>query len=83
RYRKKGEALLAGYEAASKDFKIEVVLILEEGLPSERILNVASKEKVDLIVIGSHGTSGGKHTGMSSLTQKVAHDSEFSVLVAK
>ena len=41
------------------------------GLPAEQIVRVAEKEKVDLIVMGTHGRSGFQRLLIGSVTDKV------------
>ncbi|HEU4496490.1 MAG TPA: universal stress protein [Flavobacterium sp.] len=49
----------------------------------EGIVNVASKNNVDLIVMGSHGASGFKEMFIGSNTEKVVRSSSIPVLVIK
>ena len=53
------------------------------GKPSSRIAEFASKEKVDLVVIGSKGVGGFKGTILGSISNSVAQKSKVSVLVVK
>ena len=49
----------------------------------EGVLNVSKKNNVDLIVMGSHGTSGFQEMFIGSNTEKVVRFSEAPVLVIK
>jgi len=53
------------------------------GKPSSQISGFASKEKFDLIVIGSKGIGGFKGTILGSISNSVAQKSKVSVLVVK
>ncbi len=53
------------------------------GKPSSQIAEFASKEKVDLIVIGSKGIGGFKGTILGSISNSVTQKSKVSVLVIK
>ncbi len=83
KYLKKGSSLLAGYANASKEFNIETELVLEQGLPAERVIRAGEENGVDLIVIGSRGISGGRRAGMGSTTERIVLMAECPVLVAK
>lgn len=83
KYEEKGKTLLEGYKSASSEFNLDVETILEEGLPSERIVSLAKEKDVDLIVMGSRGMTRGRRAGMGSATERVILASECTVVVAK
>jgi nucleotide-binding universal stress UspA family protein len=83
RYLDHGRSLLAGYDNASKEFNIETELILEQGLPAERVIRAGDENGVDLIVIGSRGISGGRRAGMGSTTERIVLMAECPVMVVK
>jgi nucleotide-binding universal stress UspA family protein len=51
------------------------------GLPSESILGYAERNKVDLIIISTHGRSGISRWAFGSVANKVAHHSQIPVLL--
>jgi universal stress protein A len=51
--------------------------------PMERILDVASREKVDLIAMGSHGRTGLLHLALGSVAEDVVRKASCPVLVTK
>jgi nucleotide-binding universal stress UspA family protein len=53
------------------------------GLPVDQILNVANRERVDLIVIGSHGRTGLSRLLMGSVAEGVMRKAHCPVLVVK
>lgn len=53
------------------------------GKPSSQIAEFASKEKFDLVVIGSKGIGGFRGTILGSISNSVAQKSKVSVLVVK
>jgi nucleotide-binding universal stress UspA family protein len=55
---------------------------LEPGLgkPSDALLNLARKEAVDLVVVGTHQRTGARRWWHGSVSQRVLHDSPTSVL---
>jgi len=87
--RKDAEAKLkAGGQKAVDEIKkmgddtgIKVDAVLKIGIPANDIIDVASSEKADLIVIGSHGESGEQSIG--SVVQKVVYWSAIPVLVVR
>ncbi|MHA1909467.1 MAG: universal stress protein [Candidatus Thorarchaeota archaeon] len=83
KYEGKGNKLLDGYKGAADDYKLEVELILDKGSPSDRIIQQAKENEVDLIVIGSQGMSGSLRSGVGSSTERVVLGSEVPVLVVK
>jgi nucleotide-binding universal stress UspA family protein len=53
------------------------------GVPFNEIINFAREEKIDLIVIGTHGRTGLKHMFFGSTAEKVVKRAPCSVLVAR
>ena len=63
---------------------LECETIIHQGEePYEYIVAEAEKQKVDIIVMGSHGSTGLKRLLMGSVTSRVIGHSHCSVLVAK
>jgi nucleotide-binding universal stress UspA family protein len=57
--------------------------ILVKGLPTSRILEVATKTGASMIVIGSKGLTGWKHLMIGSVAEQVVHLAEVPVTVVK
>ena len=77
---------MAGTEAkeAAQAKGVTPELILASGpSPAEEIVDVAKKEKADLIVIGSRGLGGKTRSFIGSTASKVVTYSPCSVLVVK
>lgn len=53
------------------------------GLPADTILSVASSQKIDMIVLCSHGDTGLKRWMLGSVAQKVARHSTIPVIVLR
>lgn len=51
------------------------------GRPAEAILDFAEKNKVDLIIISSHGRTGISRWALGSVADRVVHHSSIPVLV--
>ncbi len=56
---------------------------VEEGYAADRIVEIASDEKFDMIVIGSRGLSGLGRFLMGSVSDRVVHHAHCSVTVVK
>ncbi|MBE7413065.1 MAG: universal stress protein [Leptospiraceae bacterium] len=57
--------------------------LVEEGYPAEKICEVASKEKIDQIVIGSRGNSAFARFLVGSVSDRVVHHAPCSVTVVR
>ena len=65
---------------ASHNIKIETMLL--NGYPSEKIVEFAEKENVDLIVIGNIGLSGlSKVKALGSVSRSVSESASCPVLI--
>lgn len=63
---------------ASHEFKLDTKI--ESGDAATQILLTARDENVDLIVMGTHGTSGYENLFMGSVTNKILHKTQVPVL---
>ncbi len=63
---------------------IQYKAVIRTGHPVEKIVNEATKSKVDLIVVGSHGKSALKAAVLGSVTYGVMHkDTKIPVLIVR
>jgi nucleotide-binding universal stress UspA family protein len=53
------------------------------GAPWDQIVELARKEAVDLVVMGTHGRTGLKHVLLGSVAEKVVRHAPCSVLVVR
>lgn len=75
---------LEAYSARFVAKKIPVTIVSEEELsPARAILNVAEREKVDLIVMATHGHGGLRRLLLGSVTERVVREAHCAVLVAR
>ena len=82
RYMETGRSLLEKYRSAGLEFGLSMELIIEQGLPSDKIIQLAKDRRVDVIVIGSRGATGeGRIVG--STTERVVRYADCAVLVIK
>ena len=63
------------------DGEVKISPVIREGSPAKSILDVASEEDVDLIVIGSSGKSGFDRFILGSVSEKVVHTAKCPVLI--
>lgn len=83
RYMANGERLMEGYKNAASEFNLEVELILEQGLPSDKIIDIAFQKKIDVIVMASSGEMGAARGSLGSATERVVRKARCAVLVIK
>jgi len=55
--------------------------VVTRGKPVQAICDFAASEKVDLIVMSTHGTSGLQHALLGSVTERVLHHTPCPVLI--
>jgi nucleotide-binding universal stress UspA family protein len=77
------QVVLQHLEADASRHEIRLEPLLLEGRPFEQIIQVAQDEKVDLIVLGSHGRSGLARLLMGSVVERVIGMVKCPVLVTK
>jgi nucleotide-binding universal stress UspA family protein len=70
-------------KAKEKYPKLKVVEMLEEGRPSAKIVSVAEKDGVDLIVMGSRGIGGITGWILGSTSRRVAESCTKPILIVK
>lgn len=63
------------------EYGIKISSVIKEGTPAKVILDVASEEDIDLIVIGSSGKSGFDRFILGSVSDKVVNAAKCPVLV--
>ena len=61
--------------------KTKVKIVAETGDEDEKILEFVQKEKIDIIVIGTHGRTGIEHVFLGSVAEKVIRRSPIPVFV--
>lgn len=75
-----------GYKATdavadqARDHNIETTAAVRRGNPHDDILTYASKNDIDVIVMGTHGRTGVKRALLGSVTENVVRHSEIPVL---
>jgi nucleotide-binding universal stress UspA family protein len=81
RYEKVARDYLKGIadKLASEDYLVGTVV--EHGQPAQKILEYADKNRVDLIIMSTHGRSGVVRWALGSVADKVARHSKVPVLI--
>jgi nucleotide-binding universal stress UspA family protein len=70
-------------QSKSKNEKNRVEYFIREGKTAENIVNFAHSEKIDLLVINTHGSGGLSRWNISSVTQKVINLIYLPVLIVR
>jgi nucleotide-binding universal stress UspA family protein len=61
--------------------KTKVNIVTESGREDDKILEFVQKEKIDILVIGTHGRTGMEHAFLGSVAEKVIRRSPIPVFV--
>jgi nucleotide-binding universal stress UspA family protein len=80
---KLGEALLTRTCRLLERYGLEAAPLLRRGDAATEILDYASEHQIDLIVAGSRGLSQFKSLLIGSVSRKLVHYSNCSVLIVK
>jgi nucleotide-binding universal stress UspA family protein len=78
---KEAEQLLKTQYEDRCDKDIQTRKIVREGREYQEIIAFAKDEKVDLIIVGTHGQTGLGHVLLGSVAEKVVRNSKVPVLV--
>jgi len=79
-----GKKILAEAEEMAKGEGIPLELILDEGSPAERIVEIAERKKIDLVIIGPYSWKKGLDRKLiGSTTEKLLHLINLPVLIAR
>jgi nucleotide-binding universal stress UspA family protein len=70
-------------ESRAKQAGTRLSVLVKRGLPTTRILQIAKREKVDLIAMGSRGRTGLAHLLLGSTAERVVHLAPIPVVVFK
>lgn len=68
------------YLSKIKD-KSSVFVITRSGREDEEVIGFAKEEKIDIIVVGTHGRTGIKHALLGSVAERIIRQSSVPVLV--
>ena len=68
-------------EYLNDNYSEHYVKKIENGVKFEIIIKFAKQEKVDIIVMGTHGRTGIEHVFFGSVAEKVLRHSPFPILI--
>jgi nucleotide-binding universal stress UspA family protein len=78
-----GEAALADFEERCERHEVPVTTAMETGHPADEIVDYASEEGMDCIVMATHGRRGLEHYLLGSVTERVVRHAEVPVLTVR
>jgi len=81
--RKEAALYLDGIAAPLREAGVRVRTLLDERPPADAILHVATREKVDLIVMSTHGRGGLGRMLMGSVAESVFRATSRTVMLVK
>jgi nucleotide-binding universal stress UspA family protein len=69
--KKEGEKILSEIKERAEKEGVEVQTRIEDGIPDEKICEVAGDSDADIIIMGSHGRTGFGKVFIGSVTERV------------
>ena len=78
------EALVNNYKeqyVKKMEDGVKFEIVTKSGREDDEIIKFAEQEKVDLIVMGTHGRTGVEHVLLGSVAEKVLRESPFPVFI--
>ena len=76
------EKAKAGRHAAHEEGAKHIVIVADEGDPSEKIIEAAEDHNADLIVVGSKGLTSASRFLLGSVANTVSHHAPCDILIA-
>lgn len=83
RRREEGRELLAEAEARAAEHGRSVETVVAVGQPSDAIVDHATENEIDLIVVGSHGRTGFSRVLLGSVAERVARQAPVPVTIVR
>lgn len=78
-----GQKAVDGVKSMGDAAGVPVTTMVRQGAPAQMVVDVSAAEKVDLIIMGSHGESGMSKLLIGSVVQKVLYWATVPVLVVR
>lgn len=82
-FKEEAEKAVTEIEDKAKKNGIEVVKEISEGVPSSEIIDYADENKIDLIIMGTHGKTGISDYLLGSVAEKVLRHSKVPILLTR
>lgn len=79
----RGTDVLSGVETQATEEGVEVITLLERGVPHEQILDTGSEVDADVIVLGTEERPGEYRRLLGSVTERVARRASRPVSIVK
>jgi nucleotide-binding universal stress UspA family protein len=80
---REGEEALACLKEQCEKAGVKLSTAIVRGYPTEEIIRMAEKEKVNMIVVGNVGRTGLEHALMGSISESVVRKAPCPVLVVR
>ena len=77
------EVLLTGLQEKAKSRGLDIAAEIVIGHPSEDIIEYAAKNKIDLIIMATHGRTGLAHVILGSVAERVVQHSPVPVVMVR
>ena len=78
-----GERQLAKYRSIPEESHVAATFTVRSGQPASSVIDHADTIKADLIVMGTHGRTGLKHTFMGSVAERVVRHARCPVITLR
>ena len=62
---------------------VKVSAVFAEGLPADEVLRTARRQRADLLVLGTHGSTGLRRALMGSVAERVVSQARCPVLTVR
>lgn len=82
-WEKQGQQALNTIKSLGNMKRINVEPVLLEGNPSEELIRYAEEEKMDIVIMGTHGKTGLNKLLLGSVAEKLVHHLKVPVMVVR
>lgn len=77
----KSENVEAAAVAMADEQDVEITTVVEDGIPSDAVVEYTNENDIDHIVVGSHGRSGAKRLLLGSVAEAIARNVSIPVTI--
>lgn len=77
----KSENVEAAAVAMADEQGVEITTVVEDGIPSDAVVEYTNENEIDHIVVGSHGRSGAKRLLLGSVAEAIARNVSIPVTI--
>ena len=79
--REHGKSILNSFKESFSNMNVKIKTVMVEGIPDDEIIKEAKKD--DLVIMGSKGQSALERILIGSVTEKVIHHTDATVMVVR